>query len=286
MSDQFSYEQTRKTVTTQSLDFAYHDAGSGEPLILLHGSGPGVSAWSNFANNLPVFVESGFRVIMPDLPGFGATPLTELDKVYPVYAAERILEFMDALGIESAFVIGNSMGGSVAGELAVLAPNRIRKMALMGPGGLAVSVNAPDPSEGGKRLFEFLAEPTRERMVSWVECMVANPALITTELIDERMKNALEPGAIERTLTIFGSLRIPELVAAHRPLWARAAEIETPTLIVWGREDRMLLYDQAHFAVRHLPNVELHTFSQCGHWAQIERKDAFERVVIEFLQRI
>lgn len=278
------YEATRRIITVDGHELSYHEAGGGTPLLMLHGSGPGVSAWSNFQHNLPVLAEH-FRVIMPDLPGFGRSDLPTIDAVYPVFAARWILRFMDAIGLESAHIVGNSMGGSVAGELAALAPERARRLALMGPGGLAVSVFHSDPSEGAKRLFEFLDDPTRERMVSWVECMVADPARITEELIDERMANATAPGAVDRAKEIFASVFDPAFTAAHTPLWSRAARIATPTLIIWGREDRMLPYDQAHFAVRQMPDVELHTFARCGHWAQIERKTDFERLVIEFFTR-
>ncbi|WP_166868152.1 alpha/beta fold hydrolase [Salinibacterium sp. ZJ70] len=278
------YEDTRRTVSVNGHEFSFHEAGSGTPLLMLHGSGPGVSAWSNFQHNLPVLAEH-FRVIMPDLPGFGRSDLPHIDEVYPAFAARWMLHLMDALEIESAHVVGNSMGGSIAAELADLAPERVTRLALMGPGGLAVSVFNSDPSEGAKRLFEFLDDPTRERMVAWVECMVADPARITDELIDERMANATAPGAVERAKEIFGSIFNPALASRHRPLWTRAAGIQTPTLIIWGREDRMLPYDQAHFAVRQMPDGELHTFARCGHWAQIERKNEFERLVIEFFTR-
>lgn len=285
MNVQLTYEATRRELQVGDLNFSYHEAGVGTPLLMLHGSGPGVSGWSNFAKNLSVFSHAGFRVIIPDLPGFGRTSLGTIDSVYPKYAALRVLEFMSALGIESAMLIGNSMGGSISGEMAFHAPERIVKMALMGPGGLAVSINTPDPTEGGKRLFEFLDDPTRNRMIAWVETMVADPRLVTSELIDERMSNALQPGAIENSKEIFRSINQPDFVNSHLPLWARASQIKTETLVVWGREDRVLLYDQAHFMIRQMPNVELHTFSRCGHWAQVEQKAAFERVVIEFLQR-
>ncbi|MCX4815221.1 alpha/beta fold hydrolase [Streptomyces sp. NBC_01239] len=279
-----TYESTRITKDIDGLTFAYHEAGEGEPLIMLHGSGPGVSAWSNYRYNLPVFAER-FRTVMPDLPGFGGSSLPELDEVYPVVAARKIAGFMDSLGIGSASFVGNSMGGAVVAELAALHPERVRRMALMGSGGLSVGLFAAEPSEGFVRLFEFLDDPTRERMTAWVRTMVSDPRRITDELIDERMNNALEEGVIGRTRAIIGSMFDPARRATYTPLWTKAATIATPTLMLWGRDDRMLPYDQAHFANRWLPEVELHTFARCGHWVQIERKAEFERIVIEFLTR-
>lgn len=279
-----TYESTLVTKDVEGLTFAYHEAGEGEPLIMLHGSGPGVSAWSNFQYNLPVFAER-FRTVMPDLPGFGGTQLPELDEVYPVVAARWITRLMDQLGIDSAVFVGNSMGGAVAAELAAQFPERVRRMAIMGSGGLSVGMFAAEPSEGFSRLFEFLEDPTRERMVAWIRTMVHDPRLITDELVDERMRNATAEGVIGRMKAIFGSMFDPRRRETYTPLWTRAATFTTPTLMLWGRDDRMLPYDQAHFANRWLPEIELHTFAHCGHWVQVERKYDFERVVIEFLTR-
>lgn len=278
------YEATRVIRTVGGLTVAYHEAGEGQPLIALHGSGPGVSAWSNFRQNLPEFA-ARFRTVLPDLPGFGGSDLPALDEIYPVVAAGWVIRLLDELGIESAVFIGNSMGGAVAGELAARYPERVRRMAIMGPGGLSIGIFGTEPSEGFVRLFEFLEEPSEARMVSWLKTMVHDHSLITTELLDERMRNATRPGELDRMKRIFGSLMDPRLRQQYTPLWTRAATIATPTLMLWGRDDRMLPYDQAHFAVRWLPEIELHTFAHCGHWVQIERRPDFERVVLEFLTR-
>lgn len=222
---------------------------------------------------------------MPDMPGFGSTALPDLDDVYPVVAAQWIARFMNHLGLQSALFVGNSMGGAVVSELAALYPDRVRRMAIMGSGGMSVGLFSPEPSEGFLRLFEFLDDPSRERMVAWIRTMVFDPTLITAELVDERMRNATADGVIGRTKAIFGSMFDPRLRANYVPLWTRAEQLATPTLLLWGRDDRMLPYDQAHFANRWLPNVELHTFARCGHWVQVERKAEFEGVVTEFLTR-
>jgi 4,5:9,10-diseco-3-hydroxy-5,9,17-trioxoandrosta-1(10),2-diene-4-oate hydrolase len=281
---QLSFDSTRATATIDGLTLAYHEAGDGAPLIALHGSGPGVSAWSNFEHNLPVFA-TRFRSIIPDLPGFAGSELPELDEIYPVVAARWIARLMDHLGIDAAVFVGNSMGGSVVAELAALHPERVRRMAIMGPGGLSVGLFSPEPSEGFLRLFEFFDDPTRERMIAWLKTMVFDTSRITDELVEERMRNATAEGVIDRMRVVFGSLFNPQLRQKYAPLWTKATAMATPTLMLWGRDDRMLPYDQAHFATRWLPDIELHTFARCGHWIQIERKTDFERVVLEFFTR-
>ena len=280
MTDKLDFETTSHFVEGD-YKLHYHEAGQGPVLVLLHGSGPGVSGWSNFKGNLPVLAQS-FRTIVADMPGFGQSDRPELDRAYPRIAADSIRFLLDRLGVEAAHVLGNSMGGYVAAELALAHPDRVDRLVLMGPGGLAVSIFSPDPSEGARRLTEFMMGPSRDGMVAWVDCMVADKRVVDDELIDERMANAMRPGAIESAVAIFMSLsQHPEEV----PLYARAHLIRQPTLITWGRDDRMLPFEQAVFAFRRMPKAELHVFSRCGHWAQVERKDEFERVVTEFLTR-
>ena len=285
MSETLDFDATSKTITAGRFTLHYNESGAdlpGTPVLFLHGSGPGVSGWSNFAGNFAAFAAKR-RTIILDMPGFGRSPALKWDAAYPVVAAESVDALLDALGIDQADIVGNSMGGNVACETALAYPNRVRKMALMGPGGLAENLFAPNPSEGSRRLFEFLQKPTREGMVAWVDTMVGNRKVVSDELIDTRLAAALEPGAISQTMEIFGSIFNPEFRTA--PLWARAEQIKQETLLIWGRDDRMLPYEGAHFAFRHLPNAELHVFSKCGHWAMIEQRTAFNRIVLEYFGR-
>lgn len=276
-----TFEATSKWVDTRSFGLHYHEAGSGDPVVLIHGSGPGVSAWSNFRGNLPVFAES-FRTILMDMPGFGRSDLPKLDRLYPEIAAEATLELVDALGLGKVSLLGNSMGGYVAAEFALRYPERLDKLVLMGPAGLAVNTFNPTDSEGSRRLDEFLANPSREAMVAWVETMVADMAVVDDQLIDERLTSALQVGVLDNTVAIFETFAT---YPSEAPPWTRAHRIRNDTLITWGRDDNMLRLEGAFVAFAQMSNAELHIFSQCGHWAQVERKAEFERVVIEFLTR-
>lgn len=276
-----NFEDTSQRISTPGYALHYHEAGAGDPFVLLHGSGPGVSAWSNFRGNLPAFARH-FRTILLDMPGFGRSELPKLDRIYPVIAAEATLELIDALGIERVSLLGNSMGGYAAAEFALRYPDRVHKLVLMGPAGLAVNVFNPTGSEGSHRLADFLANPSREAMVAWVETMVSDMACVEDELIDERTANALKPGVIDDTLAIFETFgKYP----ADSPPWTRAHRITAPTLMTWGRDDNMLPLEGAFVSFAQMPDAELHIFSRCGHWAQVERKAEFERVVLEFLTR-
>jgi 4,5:9,10-diseco-3-hydroxy-5,9,17-trioxoandrosta-1(10),2-diene-4-oate hydrolase len=281
IADTLSYEATSRRIETAGYRLHYHEAGDGEPVVFLHGSGPGVSAWSNFRGNLPVFAQH-FRTILLDMPGFGQSAMPTLDRLYPQIAAEATKELLDTLGIDKASLLGNSMGGYAAAEFALAYPDRLGRLVLMGPAGLAVNVFNPTESEGGHRLSDFLAAPTRANMVAWVETMVADMAVVDESLIEERLNNALAPGACEDTIAIFETFaKYP----TDFPPWTRAHKIENETLITWGRDDNMLPVEGAFLAFSQMDNAELHIFSRCGHWAQVERKAAFERLVIDFLSR-
>jgi 4,5:9,10-diseco-3-hydroxy-5,9,17-trioxoandrosta-1(10),2-diene-4-oate hydrolase len=259
----------------------YHEAGEGPALVMLHGSGPGVTAWSNYGANLPNLAQH-FRTVLWDMPGFGRSERPELDRAYPGLAADILVRLLDGLGIERANLFGNSFGGYVSLEFALAHPDRVGRLVLMGPGGLAAPVLGPERSEGARRLTDFMLAPSREGMVAWVDTMVANQKVLDEQLIDTRLAAALAPGAIDNAVSIFLSLaQHPDPV----PLWARLKDIKAPVLITWGRDDRMMPLEQSLFGYRQLPNAELHIFSKCGHWAQVERKDDLERLVVDFLTR-
>jgi 4,5:9,10-diseco-3-hydroxy-5,9,17-trioxoandrosta-1(10),2-diene-4-oate hydrolase len=280
MTEQLDFDATSR-VLDGDWPLHYHEHGSGPVLIMLHGSGPGVSGWSNFRGNLPVFAKE-YRTIVMDMPGFGRSPLLSLDRRYPHVAADAVATLMDRLGIQTAHFLGNSMGGAVTMQFALSHADRADRLVLMGPGG--VNVLGPPVSEGGKRLNEFLAAPTREGMVAWVDTMVAERSVVNDDLIDERMRNALAPGVIESARAIFASLNDPKY-RDDPPVWGLTNRIRHRTLITWGRDDRMVPFENGLLPWRRMPNAELHVFSKCGHWAQVERKDDFERVVLEFLSR-
>ncbi|WP_181720364.1 alpha/beta fold hydrolase [Nocardia gipuzkoensis] len=275
-------ESTTRRSTTGGLTLRYHEAGSGAPLVLLHGSGPGVSGWANFGANLPVLAER-FRCLIIDQPGFGASGRPEVyERNYLRISAEAVLGLLDDLGLERAHLLGNSMGGAVATLLALEHPERVDRLVLMAPGGVGVNVLGPEPSEGITRLLEFNAEPTRERLLPWLRTMVSDPATLTDELIDTRLEAASDPAAVTALRDAYATFADPAL-AEPIPLWARLRGLRAQTQILWGRDDRVTPVEAALLPARQIPNADLRVFARCGHWVQIERKSAFERAVVDFL---
>ena len=169
-----TYESTLRELVTDQGVLRYHEAGEGPPLLLLHGSGPGVTGWRNYRGNLGVFAEH-FRTLVLEFPGFGVSDPTDQ---HPMVAAPAaVLRFLDGLGLQQVDVIGNSMGGIVATQVAAAHPDRIRRLVTIG--GIGRNIFSPGPGEGIKLLVEFTEEPTRERLVQWLHSMVYDPAVVT-----------------------------------------------------------------------------------------------------------
>ncbi|NBM14222.1 alpha/beta fold hydrolase [Streptomyces sp. GC420] len=269
------------TSTTESrrikaggVDTTYFDSGVGEPVILIHGSGPGASAWANWRKMIGPLSEN-FRVIALDLVGWGTTERPD-DVWYSLETwTDQVLGLMDALEVDEASFVGNSLGGRIALELASRHPERVQRMVLMGSPGLGMV-----PTEALKALRSY--EPSYDAMEDLlVNVFVCDPVIITPDLVLDRYEASIAPGAHEAYRSMFfdekhagNDLGItPEVVSA----------IETPTLVVHGREDRVVPLQVGINMAQALRNADMHVFGNCGHWTQLERADDFNAVVEQFL---
>ncbi len=292
-------EETGRFADTAMMRLHYHEAGpapGGEagpggsgvpagalPVVLLHGGGPGASAWSNFGRNLPAFARQ-FRTLMPDQPGFGQSAAPPVEGNYFTFSARALASLLDHLEIEKAHLVGNSLGGGTAVRFALSYPDRAARLVLMGPGGLSLNVFSPDPTEGVKRLTEFAAPPgpSKEKLAAFLRTLVFNAKLITDELIDERYAYASTPESIAAMMAMGMSFYDPA-TAEDGMLWREVHRLRNQVLLIWGREDRVNPLDGALVALKQIRKAQLHVFSGCGHWAQLEKFDEFNRLVIDFL---
>jgi pimeloyl-ACP methyl ester carboxylesterase len=281
---ELTFESTSNFLDTGQGKLHYHVAGDGPPLLLLHGSGPGVSSWANFRGNLPVFAGQ-FTTYMLDMPGFGKSYSPDVN---PMLAAPgAVLDFLDGLGLERLPIVGNSMGGAVAARIAADHPERVSRLAVIG--GVGLGLLRPSPPEGIKLLVEFVENPTRERLVKWMESMVYDTAILTDEFVQMRWESASDP----RTAADIKKLYNRQMLEGMRTGRAFGAvdavttmtKIKAPTLVMFGRDDRVTPLDGSLAALRLIAKCELHVFYDCGHWAMIERKDEFESTVLAFLLR-
>jgi 2-hydroxy-6-oxonona-2,4-dienedioate hydrolase len=285
MLTELTYDSTARELTTDQGVLRYHEAGEGPPLLLLHGSGPGVTGWRNFRGNLAVLAER-FRCLILEFPGFGVSDSTGEHPMAGAQAA--VLRFLDGLGLQQVDMIGNSMGGIVGAQVAMAHPGRVRRLVTIG--GVGRNLFSPGPGEGIKLLVEFTEEPTRERLVQWLESMVYDRSLVTAELIEERWALAIEPAALTSARRMYGKAAFAASAAAAAasdapPYWAMLHKLRAKTLITWGRDDRVSPVDMAILPMRAIPDVEVHIFPDCGHWVMIEQKAAWESVVLAFLSR-
>lgn len=271
-------EATSRSIRVNGLRVRYHEAGSGPPVLLLHGGGPGAGGWSNFSGNVAALARC-FRTIVPDAPGFGQSESRDLSAGLFTTMADSLRGLLDELRIDKASLVGNSMGGGAAIKFAMEHPDRVDKLVLMAPGGLLASLSVM-PSEGLKILFGFYTQkPTAERLHSFLSCMVYDVGSLTPELLAERLASASDPAVLANP---------PFRPGAPPPieeLWRdqRFAGLAHPVLLLWGRDDRTLPLDCAFTALKQLQNSRLHVFSRCGHWVQWERRNAFNRLVVDFL---
>lgn len=279
---ELTFESTRREVDTDRGVLRYHEAGEGPPLVMLHGSGPGVTGWRNFRGNLATFAQH-YRTFVFEFPGFG---VSDDSGEHPMLGApDAVLRFLDALHLDKVSLVGNSMGGSIATKVALLAPERVERMVTIG--GVGRTLFNPTPGEGIKLLVEFAESPSRERLAQWLESMVYNPEVLTDELLEERWALASDPEVLESTRRIFSKASLRAIVASADsgavPDWAQLQKIKTPTLMTWGRDDRVTPLDAALIPMRIMPDVQLHVFPNCGHWVMIEAKEAWEATVLAFL---
>ncbi|OBB12839.1 alpha/beta hydrolase [Mycolicibacterium setense] len=276
---------TLREINTSAGVLRYYDMGDGPTVLFLHGSGPGVTGWRNFRGVLPTFAER-FRCLVLEFPGFG---VSDDWGGHPMVTAQgAVVPLLDALDVERVDIVGNSMGGGVGINTAINAPERVGRLVTIG--GIGTTIFSPGPSEGIRLLQEFTEDPTRQRLVDWLRSMVYDQALVTEELIEERWTLATDPETLAATRRMYGkaafAAMMASMAASDLPMpWARMHKVSAPTLLTWGRDDRVSPLDMSLIPMRTIPNAELHVFPNCGHWAMIEAKAAFESVVTAFLTR-
>jgi len=265
---------------TLDLDIHYNDAGKGDVVIMLHGGGPGASGWSNYYRNIDAFVDRGYRVILMDSPGYGKSDPIVTGETRAVVQARAVKGLMDALDIRQAHLVGNSMGGATSLSFALDYPDRLSKMVLMGSGGLGTSLFNALPMEGIKAIFQVYRDPTLENLKRLIQVFVFDPSKMTEELIKSRFDNMM--GNREHLSNYVKSMELNARGFSF-DLSPRLGEIKAKTLVIWGRDDRMVPLDHALKLVWGLPSAELHVFAKCGHWAQWEHAEEFNRLALDFL---
>ena len=263
-----------RTIMADEIATNVHVMGEGHPVLMIHGSGPGVSAWSNWRLNMPVLARA-MRVIAPDCVGFGFTDRPPGIHYGREMWLRHLLAVMDELGVAKADVVGNSFGGSMALGLAIHHPERVRRLVLMG----SVGVEFP-LTEGLDAVWGYT--PTLQNMRELLDVFAFDRSLVTDELAALRYQAASRPGIAEAFASMFPAPRQRWIKAlAHDE--ADISRLAAPTLILHGREDKVIPATNAQRLFDLISNAELHLFGRSGHWTQIEHTERFNALMLSFL---
>jgi len=269
-------EGTTQYVALPSGKVKYNVAGSGPAMVFLHGSGPGATGWSNFGPNIVDLAEH-FTCYAPDMPGWG-----DSDPVEPARRdhVQTALEFLDALGIEKAAFVGNSMGGGTTIRFAILHPERMSHLITMGAGSSGVKIfGAGDgPSEGLKILRKGYAQPSMETMLELVDVMSYDSGDQREFRAQQRLDSLLAHP--EHAANFLEGVKIG-IQGSSPSTEQEIAGISAPALLIHGRDDRVVHYENSLRLVSLIQNSRLYLFNRCGHWAQVEHAQEFNRVVAD-----
>ncbi|MFT4054824.1 MAG: alpha/beta fold hydrolase [Novosphingobium sp.] len=254
-------------------DIVVAEVGSGPAVVFIHGSGPGASGQSNFRQNAQAFAAGGFRVILPDMIGYGGSSKPEgIDYTLELFT-NTLYEALVAHGIEKATLVGNSLGGGVAIQMALDHPEFVERLILMAPGcieeredyfkmpgisGMVSSFGGPDFNEDEQRRL--------------ITNLVHDPVHVTDALVKERF-------AVARTQPkdVIVRMRTPNL----QP---RLGELKMPLLVFWGFNERFMPLTGINYFLEACDDVRVVTFNKVGHWVQVERAEEFNRYSLEFLR--
>ena len=263
-----------RSIVAAGIRTNYHDLGEGFPVLMIHGSGPGVSAWANWRLVMPELARRA-RVIAPDMVGFGFTDRPEGQRYDMDVWVEQAVGLLDALGLEQADLVGNSFGGALAIAMAVRHPQRVRRLVLMGSVGVPFKI-----TEGLDKVWGY--QPSFESMLELLDFFAWDRALVNEELARLRYEASIRPGFQESFSAMFPAPR-QRWVDAMTSTEAEIRAIPHETLVIHGREDKVIPLSNSLTLADWIARVQLHVYGQCGHWTQIEHAGRFAKLVGDFL---
>ena len=267
-----------KSIDVLGIPTNYLEAGEGPPLVLIHGSGPGVSAHANWAGVMPELSQS-FRVIALDCPGFGFSGRKPdgLDSM-PVWI-EHFFAFLDALGLPKVSLVGNSFGGSLSLAVAATAPGRVEKLVVMGAPCGKFKI-----TEGLRAAGTYV--PSHENLKVMLQRFPFNKSMVTDEMVAKRLAASSAPDS----LTAYRALVPASVLAEGSDAIISGvpekvvAKLRQPILVLHGRDDEVVPVELGLRIFMSAPNAQFHGFASCGHWVQVERREQFLHTALAFLQ--
>lgn len=254
------------------LKIHYLDEGQGQPVVFLHGSGPGASGYSNFKMNYPQLAAAGYRCIVPDLPGYGRSDKPEDAQYINDYFIATLHAFVAALDLGPVTLLGNSLGGAIALGYTLAYPDEVSRLILMAPGGVEER-EAYFEMEGIKRMMALFAQGPldHDSMRKLLGFQLFDATQVSDAVVNERVAVcALQPS------TVLSTMRVPNYTE-------RLGEIKCPTLAFWGMNDQFNPLSGAQKVAAGIADCKMVLVNQCGHWVMVEHQDFFNRSCIDFL---
>ncbi len=279
-SAEVTFENSTKLVETKDYRVQVNEAGDGHPIFMIHGGGPGATGWSNFSPNVGTLSRK-YRCIAVTMPGWGESSPQTVQTGRD--GTEALKQLADAMGIERAAYVGNSMGGAASVLFAATYPARVSHLITMGLGNPAgVSMLQPaGPSEGIRILVEAYRDPSPHNMKRLVQIMCYDPSLASDELAQQRSELARKfPEHNKNWLEL---LRAGPPMALPAEILAKLSTSKVPTLLIHGRDDRTVHFEASLRMVAMIPNSRMVLINRCGHWAQLEHPAEFNRLVDAFV---
>ncbi|MFE2007839.1 alpha/beta fold hydrolase [Pseudomonas guariconensis] len=265
--------QGHKVRLADGLQLHYQDVGTGEVVVFIHGSGPGASGHSNFKGNYPQFAAAGYRAIVPDLPGYGAS-----DKPQTAYTldffVEALLGLLDALDIQRCTLVGNSLGGAIAIAIALRQPQRVARLVLMAPGGLMDKAQYYLQMEGIQRMAAaFASGELRDAagMRRLLGLQLFDPSLIDDDTVAERVAVVAE-----QPPCVLSTMEVPNMAE-------QLSQLACPILGFWGMNDKFCPVSGANTLMQACQRIRFVLLSECGHWVMVEHRELFNRECLAFL---
>lgn len=254
---------------------------AGPPVILVHGLGASAEIWKD---NIGPLAES-HRVYAPDLVGFGHTDKPDI-KYNPQDFILFLKGFMDAVGLEKASLVGLSLGGGIALLFTIEYPARVEKLVLVDSAGLGPEMTLP-MKLGSMAFFTKWLKFSKPMLASGMKRLVYNQDVVTEGLVDLYYKMLAKPDAMRTVSRVLSS--VATLAGARKDVLGLIRErlhtIDVPTLIVWGREDRIIPLKHGIQGQEQIRGARLYIFDACGHIPNLEKPAEFNRIVLDFLDR-
>lgn len=255
-------------------DITINEAGDGPAVVFIHGSGPGASGASNFRTNINAFVAAGYRVILPDLIGYGASSKPEgLDYTLALFT-DTLYDALRQHGIEKAVLVGNSLGGGIALQMALDHPEFAEKLVLMAPGCVAARE-------------EYFVMPGIAKMVSnfgGPDFDLAEQKRLVSNLVHPDFVAKIPDTLVEERFAVARTQPKDVLVRMRTPdLSPRLSEVKQPIFVLWGKDDEFCPESHARRFLDSCPDVRAITFARTGHWVQVERAAEFNTYALGFI---